>query len=247
MENEHDLIKLAVTCLDYTSLGDNDTEDDVRTLCQQAITPLGNVAAICVWPQFVDFAKRELADPSINIATVVNFPQGDQPLAQVIEDTKKALFDGANEIDLVLPYKQYIAGEKEAALNYVTSIKEVCGDNLLKVIIESGELDNPTLIAEVSLACLNAGADFIKTSTGKTKYGASLEAATQMLSAISSFRCNNKQKTVGLKVSGGIRTLNQATDYIRLAQMVFGKDGISPHTFRIGASSLLQVLLNTTS
>lgn len=243
MENKIDLIKLAISCLDYTSLGDNDTEDDVRTLCQRAITPLGNVAAICIEPQFVNFAKRTLADPSINIATVVNFPQGDQPLQAVIEDTKKALFDGANEIDMVLPYKKYMAGDKETALNYVMAIKQVCGDKCLKVIIESGELVDNNLIAEVSLACLNAGADFIKTSTGKVNIGATLEAASQMLTALTLYK-NESARTVGFKASGGIRTTEQALDYIKLAQTLLGENNVSKKTFRIGASSLLQVLLD---
>jgi deoxyribose-phosphate aldolase len=238
------LVKTAIACLDYTSLGDNDTEDNVRTLCQQAMTPLGNVAAICVWPEFVNFAKRTLVDDRIDIATVINFPSGEQALTDAVADTKKAIFDGATEIDVVFPYKTYLAGDHDAAFHYIEKIKSVCGDDiLLKVIIESGALKQTDIIAAVSQGCLAAGADFLKTSTGKIATGATLEAAVAMLTVIKNFQ-DTQQKTIGFKASGGVRTVQDAAAYIHLVDLIFGESWLSPKTFRIGASSLLVNLLD---
>ncbi len=233
--------KLAVHCLDYTSLNETDTDDDIRTLCQHAITPLGNVAAICVYPQFVDFAKRKLTDPRIKIATVANFPAGNFALDAIINDVKASLFDGANEIDLVFPYRDYLAGNKTAALTLVKMVKHVCGDATLKVIIETGALDINT-IAAISQDCLIAGADFLKTSTGKLPIGATLEAAAIILQTIKTFQLQHKI-TKGFKAAGGIRTTKEAIAYIKLAKLIIGKTWPTPENFRIGASSLLNDLL----
>lgn len=240
----NDAIKhTAISCLDLTSLNDTDTEDNIRTLCQKAITPMGNVAAICLYPQFVDFAKRELADKSINIATVANFPGGDQSPEQVLADIKNDLFNGANEIDIVLPYKQYLSGKQSAAIDLIKAAKDICGDTTLKVILETGALQDQTLIATASKACLQAGADFLKTSTGKIAVGATLESAATMLQAIREYQKTN-QRTIGFKASGGVRTAQDAANYIVLANAIMGDNWVSANTFRIGASSLLNDLLD---
>ena len=237
-----ELISLAISCLDYTSLNDTDTENDIRTLCQRAITPKGNVAAICLYPQFVDFATRELADARVKIATVANFPEGTTALNAVISDVKANLFDGTDEIDVVLPYHDYLDGNKAAAVTLIKAAKHACGDKCLKVILETGELKDSEMIATASADCLAAGADFLKTSTGKVATGATLEAAATMLQAIKTYQTTNS-RTVGFKASGGVRTVQEAINYIALANLIMGSGWVTSQTFRIGASSLLDTLL----
>jgi deoxyribose-phosphate aldolase len=241
----NELKKSAITCLDYTSLNDTDTTDDIRTLCDRAITPLANVATVCVYPDFVNFAFRQLQNTGIKIATVVNFPSGAENLDNVLADTKKSIFDGADEIDVVWPYQAYLKGDHESGINLVRAVKKACGDKIVKVILETGELKDPQIIAAASNDALAAGADFLKTSTGKVAVGATLEAAEIMLKAIKNYQPKTKQ-TLGLKVSGGIRTEQDAAQYIQLAQSIMGESWVTPQTFRIGASSLLNNLLENT-
>jgi deoxyribose-phosphate aldolase len=239
---DESLKQLAIHCLDYTSLNETDKEDDIRVLCQQALTPKGNVAAVCLYPQFVAFAKRELASTAIQIATVVNFPTGEQSLTSVTADIKAALFAGADEIDLVFPYKAYLQGQHHAAVELVKAAKQTCGNKRLKVILETGELQQANLITEVSTACLQAGADFLKTSTGKVAVGATLEAAALMLNAIKLYQAEH-QRTVGFKASGGVRSVHQTVEYLQLVRLIMGDNWVSPQTFRLGASRLLDALL----
>jgi len=233
--------KLAVSCLDLTSLNDMDTADTVRSLCQRALTPLGNVAAVCVYPQFVTLAKEILRDTGVKVATVVNFPHGDDSMNEVLLTTKTSLLDGADEIDMVLPYKKYLMNEHDICHDLIVSVKTVCGDRTLKVILESGELHDSAMIASASKTCLQAGADFLKTSTGKKPVGATLEAAAVMLSTIKQY---GDERVIGFKASGGVRTSEDAAQYIQLARYIMGKSWISPRTFRLGASSLLTHLLD---
>lgn len=237
-----ELKKLAIACLDLTSLNDNDTEDDIRTLCQRAVTAEGNVAAVCVGPQFVDFVKREAVDPSIKIATVANFPSGAEAATQVLEAIKGDLINGADEIDIVLPYHEYQQGNTEQAIQLIKEAKQLCADKTLKVILETGALTDPKIIAAASRECLAAGADFLKTSTGKITVGATLEAATEMLLAIKEYT-QQHDRIVGFKASGGVRTAQDAAEYIQLAHAIMGENWVSPKTFRLGASSLLNDLL----
>ena len=242
----NNLKKLAVSCLDYTSLNDTDTSDDIRTLCDRAITPLGNVAAVCVYLSFVDFAVRQLKDTGIKVATVVNFPSGTENMDEVLDDVKAALFDGADEIDVVWPYKSYLTGDRDNAIELVRAVKKACGNKIVKVILETGELKDPKIIAAASNDALIAGADFLKTSTGKVPVGATLEAAKIMLEAIKNYQ-SQTPTILGLKVSGGIRTANDAAQYIELARSIMGENWVTPQTFRIGASSLLNNLLENTT
>jgi deoxyribose-phosphate aldolase len=237
-----DLKKLAIHCLDYTSLNDTDTTDDIRTLCQHSATPLGNVAAVCVYPNFVNFAKLALANMDIKIATVVNFPSGNEGLSDTLALVRSALFAGADEIDVVLPYQAYLNGQHEFCDNYLRAVKEACGHALLKVILETGELANAELIRQASLDAIAAGADFLKTSTGKVSVGATLEAAAIMLDVIQQ-HASQTGKMLGFKASGGIRTAQDAAQYLTLAQLILDTHNINSATFRIGASSLLKNLL----
>lgn len=231
--NSIDSTKL-VGYLDLTNLNVDATPDDIIQLCAKAKTPAGNVAAVCVYPEYVALAKQELADSPIYVATVVNFPTGTDSITQVLKDTQQALADGADEIDLV--------GNTLAAAESIKQCKQLCGDKPLKVILETGQHDDQRSVAELSTMAIHAGADFIKTSTGKIPEGASLAAATTMLTAI-----KETDRRVGLKVSGGIRSTANAYDYYKLCVEMMGETWLSIHTFRIGASSLLDELLASAS
>lgn len=223
--------QLAIACMDYTTLSDDDDEASVTQLCQSAKE--ATVAAVCIYPPFVTLAKSILKDSGIAVATVTNFPAGNDALSDVLALTEQALADGADEIDLVIPYQIYQTGDQKAAVEYVSASKALCGDRVLKVILETGALSRE-IIADMSRDCIAAGADFLKTSTGKIAQGASLEAAANMLLAIREVNPN-----VGCKVSGGIRTAQSAAEYIGLASAIMGEDWVTPAHFRIGASSLL--------
>ncbi len=178
-------LKHMLSLIDLTSLNDNDTESDIASLCEKAVTDYGSVAAICVYPKFVKFAAKKLFNTTVKIATVANFPEGKDSLMHIKESITTSINEGAQEIDLVLPYSLYLSGQKEEALECVQKSKALCGKNiLLKVILETGAFNHATDIAEVSKAVLMSGADFLKTSTGKIPIGATPEAATQMLQAI---------------------------------------------------------------
>ncbi|MBB4101717.1 deoxyribose-phosphate aldolase [Allorhizobium borbori] len=231
---------LALTLLDLTNLKEDCTEADVKALCKRARTPFGDVAAICIWPRFVAAAAATLGDGSpIRIATVVNFPSGEEPLADVLAQTERAIADGADEIDLVMPYKALMAGDEAACETVVKAVRGVCPDPVkLKVIIESGELKDKALIRRASEIAIAEGADFIKTSTGKVAVNATLEAADTMLHAI-----RDSGRKVGFKAAGGISTVNDAVFYLDLADTIRGPDWAIPSTFRFGASSLLDNIL----
>ena len=167
------LARTLIALLDLTSLNDDDTDARIIDLCQRAMTPVGPVAAVCVYPRFVALARRTLNDlggQTVAVATVVNFPAGNAPLDEVLEQTRQALADGADEIDVVYPYRALLAGDADSGFALVRACKALCADRaLLKVILETGELAAPALIRQASLDAIEAGADFIKTSTGKVQ------------------------------------------------------------------------------
>lgn len=235
----------AISLMDLTSLNEDDTDARIIALCQQAKTPHGNTAAVCVYPRFVALAHRVLAaqhTPAIKVATVVNFPGGDQEPDAVLAETRTALADGADEIDLVIPWRALMAGDEAPARALVSRCKALCGDRGLKVIIESGELKDPALIRAASLLAIEEGADFIKTSTGKVPVNATPEASRIMLAAIAEL---GAQARVGFKAAGGVRSAQDAADYLGMAQAQFGEDWTNAAHFRFGASSLLNQLLAT--
>ncbi|WP_235603283.1 deoxyribose-phosphate aldolase, partial [Piscirickettsia litoralis] len=157
----------------------------MKKLCSQASNRLGAVAAVCVYPQFVSLAKKLLKDKKIQVATVVNFPLGNESADKIFTEIKQALVEGADEIDLVIPYQEYLQqGYSDHALMLVRESKASCQNKLLKVILETGELKSQELIFKAASDAIISGADFIKTSTGKTPVGATLEAVEVMLSAI---------------------------------------------------------------
>jgi deoxyribose-phosphate aldolase len=229
----------ALRCLDLTDLTDTCTDQAIDALCAKAVDPRGPVAAVCVWPQFVVRARETLRGSTVRIATVVNFPAGGEDVGRITDDVQEALSDGANEIDLVLPYEAVRRGDLGTAMEMIEAVREMTDQGrLLKVILETGELKDPALIERASRLAIEAGADFIKTSTGKTPLSATPEVAEIMLNAIKA-----SGRAVGLKPSGGIRTLADAKVYLDLADRIMGTGWATPQTFRIGASSVYDALL----
>ncbi|WP_201862304.1 deoxyribose-phosphate aldolase [Microvirga soli] len=237
--SDADIALRALRSLDLTDLTETCTDHAIDALCKKALDPRGPVAAVCVWPQFVKRSRENLKGSSVRIATVVNFPAGGEDVSRVTDDTQEALSDGANEIDLVIPYDAVRRGDLAAATEMVEAVRElVDGERLLKVILETGELKDEQLIETASRIAIGAGADFIKTSTGKTPVSATPEAAEIMLNAIKA-----SGKPVGLKPSGGIRTVDDAKTYLDLADRIMGPGWATPRTFRIGASSVYDTLI----
>lgn len=229
----------ALLLLDLTDLSDTCTEAQIERLCAQAKTPHGPVAAVCIWPQHVKLARQRLAGTTVRVATVINFPAGDDPLNRVIADVEEILTDGAQDIDLVMPYKAFLAGDTQAPAEMIASVNEMLDDtHQLKVILETGAYPDMAAVARASRFAIDNGADFIKTSTGKMTPAATPEAARTMLTAIRDSGMN-----VGFKPAGGIRTLDDATLYLALADDIMGAGWATPQTFRFGASGLFDVLL----
>ncbi|MGK6314560.1 deoxyribose-phosphate aldolase [Neorhizobium sp. DT-125] len=229
----------ALSLLDLTNLRDDCDNAAIEKLCLRAQTPYGQTAAICIWPRFVAHARAILGpDHAVHIATVVNFPSGDLPVATVVGETKKAIEDGADEIDMVIPYRKLMAGDEAAVTEMVEAVRAACPNACLKVILETGELKDSALVRRASELAIAAGADFIKTSTGKVAVNATLEAADIMLQAI-----RDSRKRVGFKPAGGIGTVADADLYLRLAETIMGPNWIMPSTFRFGASGLLDDIL----
>lgn len=234
------IARRAIVCLDLTNLDDGCTEADIETLCARAQTKHGSTAAVCVWPRFVAPAARLLKGTGIKVATVVNFPDGDEEIDAVIDLAKAALSDGAAEIDMVVPYTEVSAGNPAAVEESVAALRDACPDALLKAILETGRLKSPYLIRDAAERALAGGADFLKTSTGKVSVNATPEAAAEMLKAIRMSGGN-----AGLKVAGGIRSTEDAKVYFDLCDEMMGGSWAGPRNFRIGASGLLDALLAT--
>jgi deoxyribose-phosphate aldolase len=228
--------RIALACLDLTSLNDADTEADIAKLCRRAHSPLGSVAAVCVWPRLAAFARSQLP-VHISVAAVANFPHGNADVNAAVRDTQQIVQTGAQEVDVVLPYKSLIVGDDAAVSSLLNAVRLACPGLVFKVILETGELQTPALIARASQFALDAGADFLKTSTGKTPVSATVPAARTMLSAIAESPA--ARHYVGFKASGGIRTVQEAVAYEVLTQQLLGLDTLTPKRFRIGASSLL--------
>lgn len=241
LQRPREAASLALSLLDLTNLKEDCTPEQIAALCQKAHTQYGNTAAICIWPRFVAQARAAFGkDHSIRIATVVNFPSGDFDVATVVAETERSIRDGADEIDLVIPYKKFIAGDENAVADMVTAVREACvSPVILKVILETGELKDKALIRRASEIAIAEGADFIKTSTGKVAVNATLEAADIMLQAI-----RDSKKRVGFKPAGGIGTVEDATLYLRLAETIMQPNWAMPSTFRFGASGILEDILN---
>lgn len=238
--------KRALGLVDLTNLNDDCTAADITALTARTVTQHGAVAAVCVWPRFVAQAVKELAGTGVKVATVVNFPAGGEDTQAVLLETRQAIADGADEIDLVMPYKAFAEGRKGFAEEQIIQVKAaIPAPAILKVILETGEIKDPLLIHAASNIAIAAGADFIKTSTGKVAVNATLEAAEIMLTAIEEARRENAERVIGFKPAGGIKTASDAAAYLALADKIMGHNWVSASTFRFGASGLLDALVAT--
>lgn len=228
-----------VGLLDLTDLSTTASAASIERLCERAVGPHGTVAAVCVWPAFVAQCARDLAGTPVAVATVVNFPHGGTDVEAVIREVHAALESGADELDVVLPYRAFVGGDHTAAAAVLDAVTEIVARRrLVKVILETGELPDQATVAEAARFAIGHGADFVKTSTGKTPVSATPEAVATMLNVI-----HSADRLVGIKPSGGIGTLQAAAQYLALADDVMGPAWARPSTFRFGASGLLDRLV----
>mmetsp|Transcript_4378 Transcript_4378/g.5096 ORF Transcript_4378/g.5096 Transcript_4378/m.5096 type:complete len:282 (-) Transcript_4378:78-923(-) len=247
--------KLCLSLVDLTSLNDDDTDEKIIQLCKDAAKAKEEIgtctAAVCIYPKFVALAKKtlkELGIEDVKVATVTNFPHGSATIAVAVKETEEAVKAGADEVDVVFPYKAFINGDDKIGFDLVQQCKAACKESerncRLKVIIESGELKEQELIKKASDICIKAGADFIKTSTGKVPVNATIEAAETMLKAIKDAVDKDENLTaVGFKAAGGIRDFEAAEKYVEVAKKIFGEKWVTSEHFRFGASSLLKNLI----
>ncbi|MCO5967198.1 deoxyribose-phosphate aldolase [Actinoallomurus soli] len=242
-------IDLAISMVDLTTLEGADTPGKVRALCAKAAHPdpadasAPKVAAVCVYSDLVGEAVRALDGTGIGVASVATaFPSGRAPLDAKLADTRRAIDDGASEIDMVIDRGAFLAGDHRKVFDEIVAIKAECGDAHLKVILETGELATYDNVRRASWLAMLAGADFIKTSTGKVSPAATLPVTLIMLEAVRDFRAATGRQ-VGVKPAGGIRTTKDAVKYLVLVNETAGPDWLTPDWFRLGASSLLNDLL----
>lgn len=239
------LIKMLISFIDLTTLNNTDTESTVKQLI--AIANAGHEgvhpAALCTFSGFGAFAKANLK-PTINTAVVGGcFPTGQTLSKAKVEECRLIAETGVDEIDIVLNRGDFFAGNYTVVLNEISAIKKAIGTVHLKVILETGDFDNTDDIKKAAELAIEAGADFIKTSTGKTSQGASEDAVYTMCLVIKEHYQKTKKK-IGIKPSGGIRTLDDALIYYKIVNEILGSDWLSPELFRIGASSLYKNLID---
>ncbi|MCC6866144.1 MAG: deoxyribose-phosphate aldolase [Ignavibacteria bacterium] len=242
-------IKLAASMIDLTTLEGKDTEGKVLAMCHKAVKPIkGNydfphVAAVCVYPNLVKVAKKVLDGSGVKVASVATgFPGGQMPLKLKIEEVKLVVKNGADEVDMVISRGEFLDGNYKYVFDEISAVKDACGEAHLKVILETGELETFDNVRKASIIAMLAGADFIKTSTGKVQPAATLPVTLVMLEAIRDFY-NETGKIIGMKPAGGIRTTKDAIAYLCLVKETLGDTWLSPNYFRIGASTLLNDLL----
>ncbi len=242
-------IKMAASMIDLTTLEGKDSDGKVYAMCQKAMRPLEgdsdfpHVAAVCVYPNLIKTAKAALAGSGVNVASVAtSFPSGQSPMKLKIEEVKKVVQMGADEVDMVISRGEFLEGNYQYTFDEVKAIKEACGEAHLKVILETGELETFDNVRKASIISMLAGADFIKTSTGKVQPAATLPVTLVMLEAIRDFY-NETGKIIGMKPAGGIRTTKDAISYLCLVKETLGDMWLTPQLFRLGASTLLNDLL----
>ncbi len=242
-------LKLALSMIDLTTLEGQDTPGKVRQMCQKALhlhnslPDLPHVAAVCVYPTMVGVAKKALEGHDIRITSVATgFPSGMAPLDIKIEETRAAVDAGADEIDMVLSRGAFLQGEYAAVFDEIAAIKEACDPAHLKVILETGELGTLDRVRRASVLAMHAGADFIKTSTGKIQPAATMPVTLVMLQAIRDYN-HAMNRRVGMKAAGGISKAKQAIQYLVMLRETLGQEWLTPELFRFGASSLANDVL----
>ena len=227
----------AMSLIDLTSLGGSETPAEIERLCERAVRH--GTAAICIYAEHVPLARAHLDGSAVRLATVANFPHGGDDIAAAAEETAAAVAAGADEVDVVAPIAAILDGDIGLVGELVEACRAAAGPGTtLKLILETGSLQDSAVITAAARAAVMAGIDFLKTSTGKAEVGATLEAAAALLAVI-----HEAGGRVGFKAAGGIRTAADAASYLALADAIMGPGWASPRTFRFGASSLLDDLL----
>jgi deoxyribose-phosphate aldolase len=242
-------LKLILSMIDLTTLEGQDTPGKVRQLCQKAIhlhdalPGLPHVAAVCVYPTMVHVAREALQGHDINVASVATaFPSGQSTLDVKLDDTRMAVAAGADEIDMVISRGAFLAGDYRYVFDEIRAVKEACGDAHLKVILETGELGTLDRVRRASVLAMHAGADFIKTSTGKIQPAATMQVTFVMLQAIRDY-FRDTGRMVGMKPAGGISNAKLAIHYLVMLRETLGNAWLTPEWFRFGASSLANDVL----
>lgn len=248
-DSKIEALKLALSMIDLTTLEGQDTPNRVRQLCDKArhlhhgLPDLPHVAAVCVYPTMVSVAKEALSNTGIAVASVATaFPSGMAPLRIKLEDTKAAVQDGADEIDMVISRGAFLGGDHRFVFDEIAAVKEACGQAHLKVILETGELETLDQVRRASTLAMHAGADFIKTSTGKIQPAATMPVTLVMLHAIRDYYLATG-RMVGMKPAGGISGAKQAIHYLVMLRETLGQAWMSPKWFRFGASRLANDIL----
>ena len=248
-ESKIQALELILSMIDLTTLEGKDTEDKVRRLCQKAthlhdaLPGLPKVAAICVYPSMVKTARSALEGSGVKTASVSTaFPSGQDDLKQRINQTKRAVCDGAEEIDMVISRGRFLAGDHDFVTEEIKAVKEACGNAHLKVILETGELHTLDNVRKASDLAIRAGTDFIKTSTGKVQPAATMEVTLVMLEAIRDHYYETGQR-IGMKPAGGISKAKLAVQYLVMLRETLGIEWLTPDLFRFGASSLANDVL----
>jgi len=242
-------LDLAIRMMDLTTLEGKDTPGKVRALAGKARRPdptdpsIPSVAALCVYPNMIPTAVEALRGSGVKVASVATyFPSGAAPLEVKLLDVRSAIEMGADEIDMVIDRGAYLAGDYESVYDEIVAVKEACGEAHLKVILETGELETYDNVRRASVLAMAAGADFIKTSTGKVNPASTLPGSLVMMEAIRDFY-GQTGRAVGMKSAGGIRTAKEAISYLVVLYETLGPAWMTPDRFRFGASSLLNDVL----
>jgi deoxyribose-phosphate aldolase len=252
IENREDVHKLILSLIDLTTLEGADTNKKIDELCKTVLAiehqkEIPNVAAICVYPTFAKVVSESLANTKVKTACVAGaFPSGQSPIEIKLSEVKWAIDQGATEIDMVISRGKLLEGNYQEVFDEIVAIKRCCGAIHLKVIIESGELQNNKNIRIASDLAMYAGADFIKTSTGKISEGATYNSVYIMLCAIKDFNTAQGVK-IGMKAAGGISDISTAINYLKLVENIVGKDWLNSKLFRFGASRLAKEILTELS
>jgi deoxyribose-phosphate aldolase len=248
-QSKLDALTLAVRMMDLTTLEGKDTPGKIAQMSAKAIRPdptdstIPSVAAVCVYPAMVPFAKQATEGSSVKVAAVATyFPSGQGDAGLKLEETRRVVAMGADEIDMVIDRGAFLSGEYFKVYDQIRRQKEACGDRHLKVILETGELGTLDAVRRASMLAMAAGADFIKTSTGKIQPAATLPVTLVMLEAISDFYAGTGI-SVGMKAAGGIRTAKEAIRFLVVVNETMGSMWMSPERFRFGASTLLNDVL----
>jgi deoxyribose-phosphate aldolase len=242
-------LELAIRCMDLTTLEGADTPGKVAALCSKAVRPdptdrhIPSVAAVCVYPNLVPTALERLRGTGVKVASVATaFPSGQAPLETKLDEVRWVVGQGADEVDMVIDRGAFLSGRYAKVYDEIVRVKEACGEAHLKVILETGELGTYDNVRRASLLAMAAGADFIKTSTGKLPSAATLPVALVMLEAIRDVH-EETGRVVGFKPAGGIRNAKQSIQHLVLVHETLGTDWLTPDLYRQGASSLLNDVL----